>query len=702
MSIPSFSGKLASVRIGDVAVNKPYDLEGTDCLMTSSGNKMHVVYALEKIVDSDTKQLSLLRQSIHTAFSIGCAADECKKRLIVHVFYEGFRTEEMERYISRSVLDGLDLILHPTHFDEHVSTKRKVWGYNGEKSIIRKLSTSANYFRYYCASILRQQYSAESFLYVDTDTVFVTAGLGALFQRPLPLASFGVQNQHTCTADKMLLLHDERLKHYKINKHDPCLASGVMLVNISLWVAENITSKLEEALVMNAQHKLWHLGSLPPLMVVLHGKWISLAHKVMDGKGSNCETIQASRHLIVHPFKAECSKFRSQPRICSSFTCHSQIEVGSHRIACQQSKSLAQILNAPLIGLSDNHKTNECDIIFRYADSPVHLGNQSHIPTVIHFKARSCETCRSEFHEFKIADNDFIDQMLKVNKMKSIRLNLVEDVRPPFIRHTVYTGLFGASRPAVLCYHGNSMHLHSLVRSLLGIRFPYVLRFIVPRRQRHDLLKLINEQPVCNSAKRASSDLTTMLRGSGNPSAEIIVSNQKCEIIEYNTTTIYEQLSRCDIGLAPMTVSQKLSIPAMADVTSEYFEPKDVQPEDFVLRCKRTSNAGRAFLFLQVGVPTIADPCPDVLKFAATNKDGDIQQIITIAHRREAWSNLINSLLNSAEYRRRLSQKALEFSNKELTVRHQAGLLLNKLSCLKRNGEQLYPLSAMYYPLSAM
>lgn len=648
-------------------------------------DRMHLVYAFEKISGSGAKQLSLLRQSIHTTLHHGCASDhECTERLIVHIFYEGFQIGEVERYITGSVLDGLDLILHPIHFDEYVSTKRKVWGYKNETSIVRKLTTAANYFRFYCASILHELYSANSFLYLDVDTVFLAPGLKMLFQRPLPLASFGIQERQTCTAGKMLLLHDKRLEHYGIKPRDPCLAAAVMLVNISRWMSENITEKLDDALLMNAQQKLWHLGSLPPLMVVLNRKWTSLQSIILDGKGSNCETIQESEHLIAHPFKDECAKFRRpQPRVCHSFNCPSQIEVGSHRIACQQSTALARILGVSLIGPAANQ--SGCDIMIRYDQSAVRVRDRA--PIIVHFKPGTCEACRADPHEFKIADNDFIDQMLRKSTMKSIRLNLVEDVRTEFIRHTVYTGLFENARPATLCYHGNHMHVHSLLRNLGGIRAPYVLRMFVPRVQRDYLHELINESPVCGLPNRTGTDPTGHLHGlsslhDGIPSKN--TSKKKCELFEYNPSTIYEQLASCDVGLAPMAVSQRTSIQELANVTREFFETNDSQPEDLILRCKRTSNAGRVFSFMQIGVPTVADPCPDVMKFAVAHKDGHSQQLLAIAHRPEAWSKLINLLLISANSRLILSQNALEYSKKQLTTRYQAALLLNKLSCLKR------------------
>jgi hypothetical protein len=78
-----------------------------------------------------------------------------------------------------------------------------------------------------------------------------------------------------------------------MRREDKCLAASVMLVNITLWEDRNITERVEELLESNLQKKLWHLGSMPPIMVVLHDKWATLGDRILDGKGSSCKNIKS-------------------------------------------------------------------------------------------------------------------------------------------------------------------------------------------------------------------------------------------------------------------------------------------------------------------------------------------------------------------------------------------------------------------------
>jgi hypothetical protein len=80
-------------------------------------------------------------------------------------------------------------------------------------------------------------------------------------------------------------------------------------MSVTLWMAESVTEELENLLYLNTEKKLWHLGRMPPLMVVLHEKWHSFKRLVVDGKGATCETLNDIKdgELIIHPFKHACT-----------------------------------------------------------------------------------------------------------------------------------------------------------------------------------------------------------------------------------------------------------------------------------------------------------------------------------------------------------------------------------------------------------
>jgi len=179
---------------------------------------------------------------------------------------------------------------------------------------------AANYFRFYIADILAKKYEAQSFLYLDTDT-YISRDMQELFRPPLPLAAMGAQNLDKCSLGKMLLLNDERLKQVGIKEEDACLTASVMLVNITAWTHLHITDSVEHWLAANAASKLWHLGSMPPLMVALHGKWRPLGGDIVgDLKGVNscsalCESIE--KCVVAHPFKLEMFR-RKAKEACSN------------------------------------------------------------------------------------------------------------------------------------------------------------------------------------------------------------------------------------------------------------------------------------------------------------------------------------------------------------------------------------------------
>jgi|NorSeaMetagenome_1021524.scaffolds.fasta_scaffold61922_1 hypothetical protein len=129
-----------------------------------------------------------------------------------------------------------------------------------------------------------------------------------------------------------------------------------------------------------------------------------------------------------------------------------------------------------------------------------------------------------------------------------------------------------------------------------------------------------------------------------------------------------------------VNVRENVTASQLAKGTEHFFEAGDQQDEDIVVRYKRTSNAGRLFMFLQLGIPTITDACPDSIKFSMYGDDA----LALVAYHRNAWKILISQLLDNPYLRDRLSNNARNFSDRTLTTRIQASTILDKLSCLAR------------------
>ena len=660
-----FSGlNITSQRLGGISLENSYSklLGGSPCSRLPPREKYHIVYAFEAVDtdDSGLKQVLRLKQSISTLFSKGCNGDvKCKSSLQIHVFFEGVGLQILENALGSLVLEGLSVILHLSNFEEIVTRRRKVWGRNGnEHEMIQKLSAAANYFRFYCAGYLKRNFNAESFLYLDTDTVFVGNGLTEFFQEPIPLVSFGEQKRSSCSTGSILVLENKKLKNLGIQGNSPCLAASVMLVNISLWIENNTTEILEELLSNNADEKMWHLGSMPPLMIAFHNKWTSLTHKVVDGKGSSCETLQNITFpaLIIHPFKVICPELeRPSPKICifASTTDPVLSHVGSERIKLMHTQDLARLTNSKIRYNPEN--ISSCSLVVD--GPPSRFRAKLKHPKWVKFKPDNREDAdvKNVPAHFVIVDNAFMDQTWQMKSMFTIPLSLVEDMGTyKDIVHSPRNKEFTQDDPAILCYHGNSMHIISMIPKLMNISIPVRLRIVIKGSEKNFVLGLVQRE-----LQRLGMEYISI------------------DILKYNPSSIWSDLKDCDVGLAPTEVHALLPHSELASLTAASYMQEDIQPEDRIRRCKRTANAGRSFVFFQLGIPVITDACPESImqtSFLSHN-------IALVAFRYEFWSILLTRLLKDYEERVAISKRARYYAENFLTSRIQSANLLDKLSC---------------------
>ena len=646
------------------------------------GKVYHLAYAIESDGElEEREQLDRLVQSAGSAFVVGCGSTACRARLLVHIFYQGIRTEELHRALAPLALRGLRTAMHATDFEHEVTRQRAVWGYGKSDSALRhKLMKAANYFRFYIPDFLRRTYGAQAFLYLDSDTVFRADGLeGLLGARPLPLALAGKQEKKWCTLGKMLLLDDPRLGGLGLKPDGSCITASAMVYNISAWAAANMTATVERLLAENAEAKLWHLGSMPPLMVALHGRWKPLPSSVVkDGKGSDCSwleqrTGEGSRPLLVHPFKSVCAhEMAVSATVCMEGDLTAKhADTGSRRSMGMQAAALATLLGGRLQPVSAR-----CDVVVSYVRPPT-LVSTAAARRRLHvvYKPRSDEAAPAlapaaaygdgAENVLVVADNGYIAAMREAKQQQ-----LVEDMRPDGARHEPWPGKFnageellgasvGATRRAVLCYHGSMMHLHSVLPLLRGVRLPFILRVIMLRI----------------SSKATITRLEEALRRASLPHGAVLEQEQ------YDAERIHAQLQGCDVGLAPSKLASNVSSAELSKQTARRFNDEGRQREDSVRRCKHTENAGRAFIFFQLGVPTVVDSCTEAVLFSSAHE----APTALVAYRADAWVPLINRLLTSPQLRLDLSRNSRAFALEHLTSRAQAVKLLDSLSCMARS-----------------
>mmetsp|Transcript_7895 Transcript_7895/g.24068 ORF Transcript_7895/g.24068 Transcript_7895/m.24068 type:complete len:691 (-) Transcript_7895:18-2090(-) len=637
-----------------------------DAVDPAPADMLRIVYATEHSDEASETQLPMLAQSAFSAYAVGCAGSPtCRQRLEVTVFHAGFAPGAVDATLMPATFQGLRVSTREVDFAAAVTDKRKVWGYNGRDAFIHKLSHAANYFRFYVPKLMWDEHRAETFLYLDTDTLFLKRGsLPGLFaQRAEPplIVRAGTQSTKNCVVGHIVPPQNFPEKH--LDAKGVCLAASVMLVNVTTWLSQNTTGEIERLLEANAKKKLWNLGSMPPLVVALAGgKWAKLSG-IADGKGSSCEKRGGfDWAALVHPFKAICEP-PPTPTVCTPLTRHGMSPLGSTRIGAMQSNAFVKLTGAKVVNTG-------CDVAFGAGPTKPVKG----APVKFLFKGNNQESYREAWKDtITVADNGFVDDYFRAKGQPSIRLQLVEDVRPEEMKqaHVPRPDFFGANqtRKPLLCYHGNHMHVHSVLSFVKHIPTPFDLRLIVPD----------GYGSPASVIKAADASLGSRKCGAGSQSETCV----GLEIKAYSAPKIYEKLVHCDVGLSPSEVYPVHDVATLSAKTAGLFQKDDTQPEDMVKRCKRTANAGRAFIFMQLGVPVVVDACPEPLLFA--NYNG--QPTSVVVYRPHVWADTVQRLLANPGARARLSATEKTFARDFLTTRVQARKLLARTADVLRRRE---------------
>ena len=180
------------------------------------------------------------------------------------------------------------------------------------RASLAKLTDPSNYWRFYLARYMRS-INVSDFLYLDADTMvegdltsIYIPTLQAMRERGLSVAS-GRQKLSTCTNARMLAGIKNRTLHEQLGNY--CLTASVMLVDVQRWIDLEVTATVEKWLRLNYESKeaLWYLGSMPPLILALAGKWLRW-DSVIDMKGVSWQkriSLPMSHHThIFHPVKS--------------------------------------------------------------------------------------------------------------------------------------------------------------------------------------------------------------------------------------------------------------------------------------------------------------------------------------------------------------------------------------------------------------
>ncbi len=204
----------------------------------------------------------------------------------------------------------------------------------------------------------------------------------------------------------------------------------------------------------------------------------------------------------------------------------------------------------------------------------------------------------------------------------------------------------------VLGYHGNRYHLEQC--------YPHVGRA---------LEALAKELPI---QLRAIYDI----RGLGpwrvgRPNVPIVD-------VQWQLGTLAQELLATDIGImpscAPITDStRRRVIRTLLGTASRHFGAYE---NDWLVRYKNCTNAGRAFVFMQLGIPVVADMTPEACQVLQYGRTG------FVALSAEGWYDALRRLAHSAALRTRIAEEAKRLFDGYFNRREIARRLLDELQAL--------------------
>lgn len=126
--------------------------------------------------------------------------------------------------------------------------------------------------------------------------------------------------------------------------------------------------------------------------------------------------------------------------------------------------------------------------------------------------------------------------------------------------------------------------------------------------------------------------------------------NVKIRHIQWYPEVYEEVLSEVDIGIAPSSMPMKRHTKMKSAVSKFFLDNKD----DYIIKFKMPSNAGRAVVFQKLGIPVVADFLPSFFELIEQGKTG------LFAYSTAGWYRALHQLASSAEYRNIIARNAEE------------------------------------------
>ncbi|XP_061992280.1 probable galacturonosyltransferase-like 4 [Rosa rugosa] len=260
---PNVGIRLGSVRrpSPDVPVFReaPAFRNGDQCSSGNNTDDIHVAMTLDA---------NYIRGTMAAVFSL-LQHSTCPENLKFH-FLSALVEPELFSRIN-STFPYLDFKTYP--FDSN-RVRGKI-----SRSIRRALDQPINYARIYLADLLPSD--IRRVIYLDSDLVVVDdiAKLWGVDMEDKVVAA-----PEYCQANFTQYFTDALWSDPDLSKtfrgRNPCyFNTGVMVVDVDKWRKGGYTQKVEEWMALQKRKRLYHLGSLPPFLLVLAGNIKAVDHR---------------------------------------------------------------------------------------------------------------------------------------------------------------------------------------------------------------------------------------------------------------------------------------------------------------------------------------------------------------------------------------------------------------------------------------
>lgn len=198
-------------------------------------------------------------------------------------------------------------------------------------------------------------------------------------------------------------------------------------------------------------------------------------------------------------------------------------------------------------------------------------------------------------------------------------------------------------------YHGNKMHIEALS-----------LEFISAMNKLH-------------KTHNISFHLLYDIKNLGK--APISGAHFRVQHTQWQLDTFASDIQKFDIGVAPGLTRMS----ALSAFVQKWLPGKGGFPTDYHIRFKNTANMGRVSVFIQLGIPVVADMTP--CHFSILSKPGAGY----IAMSKEGWYIPLRELASSATLRNTVAKNAFEEFSHRYDTRSISEAFINELATLLKN-----------------